>query len=126
VLLLRKLLWVDCGAAALAGVVVVSASAWLSRLYALPQALLVAMGAANLAYGAFSFSLARRARRPRSLIGLLVAANATWAALCGLAAVLLAGPASGFGVAHFVAEGLFVGALAALEWTQREQLLVAT
>jgi hypothetical protein len=125
VLLLRKLLWVDCSAAALAGVAVVSTSAWLSRLYAVPQGLLVAMGVANLVYGTFSFSLAQRARRPRALIVLLVAANAAWAALCGVAAVLLAGSASGFGLAHFIAEGLFVGALAALEWTQRERLLVA-
>lgn len=125
-LLLRKLLWVDCGAAFLAGVAMLFLSAWLSRLYALPEGLLVAMGVVNLGYGAFSFSLARRARRPRPLIVLLVVANATWAGLCGLAAVLLAGPASAFGVAHLVGEGLFVGGLAGLEWSQRERLLIAT
>jgi hypothetical protein len=126
VLLARKLLWVDCGAALLAGAAVLSLSGWLSRLYALPHELLVGMGAVNLAYGAFSFSLARRARRPRALIVLLVVANAVWAGLCGLAAVSLAGTASAFGLAHFVAEGLFVGGLAGLEWHQRERLLHAT
>lgn len=125
-LLLRKLLWVDCGAAFLAGAAVVSLAEWLSRLYALPHGLLVGMGVVNLGYGAFSFSLARRARRPRSLIALLVVANATWAALCGLVAVRLAGTASAFGLAHVVGEGLFVGGLAGLEWHQRERLLRAT
>ncbi len=120
---LRKLLWVDCGAALLASLAVLSLSGWLARLYALPRGLLVAMGVANLAYGAFSFSLARRAHRPPSLIVLLVMANATWAVLCGIAAVRLAGVASAFGLAHLIGEGLFVGGLAALEWRQRAQLL---
>jgi hypothetical protein len=124
-LLLRKLLWVDCGAALLAGLAVLSLSAWLGRLYALPRELLVAMGMVNLAYGAFSFSLARRAHRPRPLIVLLVVANATWAVLCGIAAVRLAGVASGFGLAHLIGEGLFVGGLAALEWRRRAELVTA-
>lgn len=124
-LFLRKLLWVDCSAAFLAGLAVLSLAGWLGRLYALPQGLLMAMGAVNLGYGAFSFSLARRARRPRVLIALLVAGNATWAALCGLAAARLADTASAFGLAHLVGEGLFVGGLAALEWSQRERLLTA-
>jgi hypothetical protein len=122
VLLLRKLLWVDSVAGLVVGVAVLCLSAFLGELYALPRELLVASGVANLAYGTFSFTLARRARRPRPLIVLLVAANATWAALCAVAAVLLAGTASAFGLAHIVGEGLFVGALAALEWNQRERL----
>jgi hypothetical protein len=122
---MRDLLWVDCGAALLAGVAVLLLSSWLSQLYAMPRELLVGMGVANLAYGTYSLSLARRARRPRSLLVLLVVANATWAALCGLAAVRLAGTASAFGLAHLVGEGLFVGGLAALEWRRRERLLTA-
>jgi hypothetical protein len=123
--LLRHLLWIDCGAAALAGLAVLFLSGWLSRLYAVPRGLLVGMGVANLAYGAFSCSLARRARRPRPLLVLLVVANAAWAALCLVAAVRLAGTASAFGLAHLVGEGLFVGALAGLEWSQRARLLRA-
>ncbi len=122
----RQLLWVDCGAALLAGVTVVALSGWLSELYAVPRALLLGMGAANVCYGAFSGSLARRARRPRALIVLLVAANAAWAGLCGLAAVGLADTASAFGLAHLVGEGVFVGGLAGLEWRERERLLGAT
>jgi hypothetical protein len=122
----RKLLWIDCGAALLAGVAVLSLSTWLSQLYAIPRGLVVATGVANLAYGTFSLSLARRARRPRSLIVLLVMANAAWVVVCALAAVLLAGTASAFGLAHLIGEGLFVGGLAALEWNERERLLGAT
>ena len=121
----RQLLWVDSAAGVLAGVAVLALSGWLSELYALPRALLVGMGAANVAYGAFSGSLARRSHRPRRLIALLVAANATWAALCGLAAVALSRTASPFGMAHLVAEGMFVGGLAAVEWRARARLVRA-
>lgn len=124
-LILRNLLWVDCSAAFLAGLVLLPLSAWLAQLYALPQAFLVGIGVVNLAYAAFSFSLARRARRPRFLIILLIVANATWAALCGLAALLHWETASIFGLAQLLGEGLFVGWLARLEWTQREQLVRA-
>ncbi len=123
--LLRNLLWIDSGAALLAGVVVLVLSGWLSELYALPRPLLVFMGAANLAYGTYSGTLARRARRPYGMLVLLVAANATWAVLCGLAAVGLADTASAFGLAHLIGEGLFVAGLAALEWRERERLLFA-
>lgn len=118
----RQLLWVDCGAALVAGVATLSLSGWLSQLYALPRELLLGMGAANVAYGAYSGALARRAHRPQALLIVLVAANATWAGLCALAALLLAGTASPFGLAHLIGEGLFVGGLAGLEWHQREQL----
>lgn len=125
VILLRKLLWVDCGAAFFAGTATVFLAEWLSELYAVPSGLLVGMGVVNVGYGAFSFSLARRARRPRSLIVLLVAANAAWAVVCGLVAMRIAGTASAFGLAHVVGEGLFVAGLAGLEWHQRKRLLRA-
>ena len=122
--LLRNLLWVDGGAALVAGLVVLSLSDWLGRLYAMPQGLLAGIGVANLCFGAFSGSLAWRKRRPRSLIVLLVVANTAWAVLCGLAVLRLAGTASAFGLAHLVGEGLFVGGLARVEWIQRERLIV--
>jgi hypothetical protein len=101
---------------------VLALSGWLSDLYGLPRPLLVGMGVANLAYGTYSGALARRARRPRGAIVLLVLANAAWAGLCGVAAVRLADTASAFGLAHLVGEGAFVGTLAALEWRERERL----
>ena len=121
----RDLLWVDCSAGLLAGTLMLALSPWLARLYDLPHALLVGIGVANLAYGTFSFSLARRARRPRALVVTLVIANAAWAVLCIVAAVHFAGTASAFGLAQLAGEGLLVGGLAALEWRARERLLVA-
>lgn len=122
---MRNLLWVDCTAGALAGAAVLVLSGWLSTLHALPRELLLFTGAVNLLYACYSFSLARRPRRPRALILLLVFANLGWAAVClGLAATF-AGSASAFGMVHLVGEALFVGGLAALEWRWREQLLTA-
>lgn len=121
----RSLLWIDCSGGLIGGVLMLSLSGWLSRLYALPVGLLVVMGLANLAYAAFSFSLARRRIRPRALVMVLVIANASWAALCALTAVVVAGQASAFGMAHLLGECLVVGGLAALEWRSRELLLVA-
>ena len=123
---LRHLLWIDSGAGLGAGGVVLALSGWLSEVYGLPRPMLLGMGLANLAYGTYSGALARRARRPRGLLLLLVLANATWAGLCGAAAVGLADSASAFGLAHLSGEGLFVGGLAALEWRERERLVRAT
>ena len=122
---LRSLLWIDCGAGLLDGALTLAFSGWLSRLYALPVDLLIVMGVANVMYGTFSFSLARRGFRPRALIVLLVVANALWAGLCGLTAIVVAANASKFGLAHLLVESLLVGGLARLEWRNRELLLVA-
>ncbi len=123
---LRSLLWIDCTAGLVVGALVLVLSPWLSRLYALPVALLLAMGVANVAYGTFSLSLARRATRPRALLALLVIANATWAVLCGAAIVVLAPWVTGLGLAHLLGEGLFVGGLAVLDWRHRALLMVAS
>ena len=116
------LLWVDCTAGIFAGVLVLAGSSWLSEFYALPRPLLAATGAANVAYGLFSFSLARRAARPRSLIVLLVVANALWAVFCVIVAAHFAATASLFGLAHLIGEAIVVGGLAVLEWRHREHL----
>ncbi len=124
--MLRRLLWIDCTAGAVAAVAMFVLSPWLSRLYGLPRAVLLFMGAANLLYASCSFSLARRAERPMSLIKLLVYANATWVLVCFGLAVRFREQATGFGLAHLIGEALFVGGLAALEWNQRHQLANAT
>ncbi len=120
-----RLLWIDCTVAAAAGAAMLAASGWLSALYALPQSFVVGLAVVNLVYGAFSFSLARRDRRPLRLIVLLAVANLGWGVVCWGLAVALAGTASPFGVAHLVGEGLFVGGLGALEWRWRDQLRTA-
>lgn len=97
-------------------------SGWLSRLHLLPHELLVFIGGVNLVYGSFSCALARRAEKPVILINVLVCANAAWAVVwLGLAARFW-GEASLRGIAHLVGEALFVGGLAAIEWSQRHQL----
>ena len=120
--ILRRLLWIDCTAGAVAAVMVVVLSPWLSRLYGLPREILPFMGAANLLYAAYSFSLARRVGRPMSLIKLLVYANATWVLVCLGMVARFWEQATVFGFAHLVGEALFVGGLAALEWNQRHRL----
>jgi len=123
--LLRRLLWVDCTAAALAGVTVLALSGWLSRLHALPQDLLVFTGAVNLLYGSYSFSLAVRSERPLLGIKLLVVANLSWAVVCVGLAIAYWQQATVFGLVHLIGEAIFVGGLGLLEWRQRYQLLTA-
>ncbi|HYR10197.1 MAG TPA: hypothetical protein VEQ60_20655 [Longimicrobium sp.] len=122
---MKNLLWVDCIAGALAGVAVLMLSGWLSGLYALPRELLLANGAVNVLYASYSFSLARRARRPGSLISLLVFANLAWAVVCLWLVSVFSGSATWFGIGHLAGEALFVGGLAGLEWRWRDQLLTA-
>ncbi len=100
-------------------------SAWLSALYALPRAVLVAVAVANMAYGTYSGFLSRRQRRPYAMIVALVAANGVWAVLCFVAAWHYRETATVFGLAQLIGEGMIVGGMAALEWRVRARLLVA-
>jgi len=120
---LRNLLWIDCAAGAAVGVAVLGLSGWLADLYALPRGLLLATGAANLLYAAFSFSLAVRRRRTLPWVSALAAANVAWGAVCVGLLAAFGGSASAFGVAHLAAEAVFVGGLGAVEWRVRERLL---
>ncbi len=123
--MIRHILWLDCMAAAVAGVLVLSFAAWLSEWYALPRELLSFIGAVNIAYSCFSFSLAIRVRRAEALIKLLAVANGLWALAClGIAATfapLMTLP----GLCHVLGEAAFVAGLGMLEWKWRRQLLVA-
>lgn len=123
---MRKLLWVDCIAAALAGMIVLALAESLSHLYALPRRLLLLIGAVNCLYASYSFALAVRTNRPRHLINLLVCANLTWSVVCLVLAFVFSEPATVFGLAQLVGEAIFVAGLATLEWRQRDQLLTAT
>ena len=121
----RRLLWVDCTAGAVVGVAVLLTHGWLSEWFGLPRALLRFTGAANLAYGAYSFSLAVRSERPRALILLLIGANVLWAVLCVRWATVYGESATWLGLAHLLLEALFVGGLGVAEWRCREQLRTA-
>ena len=83
---------------------------------------LLLIGLVNLGYATYSLSLAMRARRPPTLIVLLVIANSLWAAACLRWAVVFAPTASPWGLAHLLGESAFVGGLALLEWRWRARL----
>ncbi|MEO4046542.1 hypothetical protein AAFN46_05540 [Pseudomonas sp. CAU 1711] len=120
----RYLLWLDCGAAALAGTAVLLLGSWLSELYRVAHELLMFVGVVNLLYACYSFSLAVRDKRPRSLLYGLVGGNALWAVICMAMALRLSNSASLFAQAYLMGEALFVGALAMCEWRWRELILV--
>jgi hypothetical protein len=124
-MIIGKLLWLDGLAGAFAGAAVLLAGSWLSDWYQLPEALLRLIGAANLAYGTYSLSLAMRSVRPKSFILFLIIANFFWVGTCLWLAVAFVETASLFGLAHLVGEAAFVGGLATLEWRFRERLRMA-
>ncbi len=117
-----RLLWVDCTAAALAGVMVIALSSWLSRVHGLPREVLLFIGAVNLLYAFYSFALAVRSERPLYLIKLLVVANLAWVPVCVGLAITFRNQASVFGLSALVGEAILVGGLAVLEWNRRHQL----
>ena len=112
---LRRLLRFDCIAALVAGTATLILSGLLAPLLGLPRAVLVFTGLVNLAYGAFSFSLARQAAPAPGRVKALVAANFAWVAVCAAMALHFAGPGRWLGAAYMFGEGVFVGLLAAIE-----------
>ncbi len=116
----RRLLWLDCGAGAAAGVVMIALAGWLSALERVPESLLLGMGAVNLAYAAWSGAMAVGAARgqwpARWRVSGLIAANGAWAVVCVALLVPFGAQATAFGWAHLLGEAVFVGGLAAVEW----------
>jgi len=112
---LRPLLWFDCAAAAIAGTAMLALAWLLAPLFGLPRVVVVFVGLVNLAYGAFSFSLARQPSPARGRVRALVTANLLWVGVCVVMALYFAGPGSWLGASYMLAEGFFVGALATVE-----------
>lgn len=121
----RNLLWIDCTAAAFAGAIVLALSKWLSDLYALPLGLVLFMGIINLLYACYSFTLAVRIARRKSMIMLLVTGNLAWAVVCLGLMIAFSGTATMSGVGVLVAEAAFVSVLALFEWRYSDQLVAA-
>jgi len=115
--IIRNLLWIDCTAGALVGALLLLLAGLLKNFYSLPLDLLYFMGAMNLLYAAYSFSLAIRRNRSRTMIFVLVAANAAWALVCLSLAIYFFDTANLFGIGQLVGEAIFVGGLATLEWS---------
>jgi hypothetical protein len=112
---LRSLLWFDCAAAAITGMAMLALAGLLAPLFGLPRVFVVFIGLVNLAYGAFSFSLARQPSPARGRVRALVAANLLWVGFCVVTALYFAGPGSWLGASYMLAEGFFVGLLATVE-----------
>lgn len=119
----NNLLWIDCTAGAMVGLFVLLFTAPLSHLQALPHDLLLFMGVANVLYASFSLFLGTRRTRPLPLIKLLVVANGFWSLVCVCLAVAFADTATFLGLGHLIAEAIFVGSLATLEWKWRALLI---
>lgn len=118
----QHLLWVDCVGAAVVGIAVILLSGWLSELEGLPRNVILFTGVVNLLYGSFSFSLAVRTHRPMRWIKTLVWANLAWMPVCVGWVVAFWPSITGFGLAHLLGEGVYVGGLALLEWRHRDLL----
>lgn len=117
-----NILWVDCSAAILAGVVTLVFRDWLAALYAIPVEGLMATALVNLIYGSYSFSLAWRDRPPILLVRALALANALWAPVC-VGLVLYWWPTvTGFGMIHLLGEAGIVMTLAFFEWRWQHRL----
>ena len=112
----------DSGGGLAAGVLVLLFRRELSAIEALPEALLLFTGAANVGYGLYSGSLLRGVPAAGALRALVVA-NAVWAGLCALLAAGTWGGASAWGTAHLASEGVYVGLLA---WVEYRSLWHAT
>lgn len=121
----KNLLWIDCTAGAVAGILVISLSGWLSDLYSTSQNFLWFIGAVNLLYACYAFVLATRKRRKESFIKILAGANGIWALICIAIVTQCSGTMFWLGSAHLAVEAIFVGGLAALEWKWRNELLSA-
>ena len=119
------LIWGDGFAGAVVGVLMLVLASPLSVWYQVPRDFLIFMGIVNLAYAAYSLSLARRPRRPMAMILFLICANGIWGALCLWWAFDFRETAGWLGIGHFIIEGLFVGGLAVWEWCWRESLVDA-
>ena len=121
----RDILWVDSLSGLFVGTVMLLASGWLHKWYGLPERLLIFMGLVNLLYGAYSLTLARRSKRSKLLIWILVAANLSWAPFCIAFAIAHIDTATILGNLQLYGEAAYVVTLAYFEWRWRESLITS-
>ncbi|MCY6413656.1 hypothetical protein QTA56_16210 [Acinetobacter sp. VNH17] len=120
--IIKNILWVDCGAAAFVGVVVLLAAQWLSSLYHLPKKVVIFIGCVNLLYACYSFLLVNYKRRSIILVNILVVANSIWVLICLILLWMFKEKVTIFAIMHILGEAIFVGVLARLEYLWRVQL----
>jgi hypothetical protein len=118
----NHILWIDCTAAAFAGLIVLLAAQWLSQLYHLPKGIIVFMGCVNLLYASYSFTLANYKKRSMLLLNILITANSIWVLVCLVMLWKFWQEMTIFAVLHIAGEAVFVGTLARFEYQWRHQL----
>lgn len=118
-----SLLWVDSLGGLAAGFGTLVLRRELAAWYGMPEAVLLGIALANLAYGSGSGALALtpRLRRP-AWVAVLATANMAWGAVCAALFWRYGAEARPLGIAHLVLEGTYVAALGLLEWRWRAAL----
>lgn len=120
-----RLLWFDGLAGLVAGTLMLSLCVPLGRLYDVPVGFILFLASANFLYPIYSLWLARHPSRTTGQVVALAAANIAWGIVC-FACVFVIGSISIWGQAHLVFEGLFVGGLGIVEWLFRSSLVTVS
>ncbi len=113
---LKKLLLIDGIAALLAGTLVLIFSYRLSVFFNLPRNLLQILAIISVAYSVYSIRLARGKTHSRNLVYFLVVANVVYTLFALCIVVYYFNTATVYGTVYFLAEAIFIGTLAYLEW----------
>lgn len=114
-----RILALDGSGGLVAGAVVLALRAPIGGFYGLSLGVVTFVALANLAYGTYSSTLARRASRgvlpSRRAVDALIVANACWPLVCMGLLIATRSTATLFGQLHIGLEGLYVLGLALIE-----------
>lgn len=119
----RQLPWIDASGGLLVGTAMLVLRPLLVGFYGLSLTLITAIAVANLLYSIPGFAIGLSRPRPAWLLQLLIAANLAWFGVCVVLATVVWSSATMFGLAHLLAEGLYVAALALFERKHRAVIL---
>ncbi len=114
-----RLLTLDGSGGLVAGVLVLALRGPIAPFYGFSLGVVTFVALANLAYGTYSSTLARRASRgvlpSRRAVEALIVANACWTLVCVALLIGTWSTATLFGQLHIGLEGLYVLGLALIE-----------
>jgi len=118
----HNILWIDCLGGLVVGIVVLLLYKLISSWDGLPVVIVIAMGLANVVYGAYSLYVTTRNQRSVLLVNILAIANMAWLFFCVLIVCLHWEQITLFGIAHVIGEGIYVAGLGITEWIWRSEL----